>query len=388
MVNSIPKEYIIVDIRSSKEFAKLSFSKYLIKDVVNALTKSLMGCKLEEAVNWAIELLISGHINKFWEKVLTIGIKNININNPCMGFFLYNKYSKHIDLVRKSNVLSVRNNQCYRNLVAETCFIICNSLKTKSLGFSKIKDSDFNMHYLETKILANSPNFINDKLKYGDPNETKIILNEFNYCLINRKYELCVYWLSWILEWEKKNTKKNKMYACGYREINNVEQKYYNDLVWLIWEIILKEGVKTQNDFANKNIQALYKLYKFEFKSSSKSKKSCYLLFAIKYFTDNYHVSSTINNYNLLVQVCLNINTLFFEKAKLSVRKCSNTEITQYKTNVSNIKNTIKTKEVSSKASIGKKKLLELKKIADVKMKLKINTVEEIDSLILKNKTL
>jgi hypothetical protein len=320
--------------------------------------------------------------------VLTIGIKNININNPSMGFFLYSKYSKHIDLVGKSNVLSVRNNQCYRNLIAETCFIICNSLKTKTLGFSKIKDSDFNMHYLETKILANSPDLINDKLKYGDPNETKIILNEFNYCLINRKYELCVYWLSWILEWEKKNTKKDKMYACGYREINNVEQKYYNDLVWLIWEIILKEGVKNQNDFVNKNIQALYKLYKFDFKSSCKSKKSCYLLFAIKYFTDNYHVSTTINNYNLLVQVCLNINTLFFEKAKLSVRKCSNTEITQYKTNVSNIKNTIKTKEVANKTSMGKKKLLELKQIADAKIKLKINTVEEIDSLILQNKTL
>ena len=87
------------------------------------------------------------------------------------------------------------------------------------------------------------------------------------------------------------------------------------------------------------------------------------------------------------LQVCLNINTLFFEKAKLSVRKCSNTEITQYKNNVSNIKNTIKTKEVVSKASLGRKKLLELKKIADAKMKLKINTVEEIDSLILKNKT-
>jgi hypothetical protein len=383
MVNSIPQEYIIFDIRSTKEFSKLSFSKYLLKDVVNALNKSLVGCKLEEAINWTIELLISGHINKFWERVLTIGIKNININNPHMGFFLYDKYSKHIELLGKSNILSIRNNQCYRNLIAETCFIICNSLKTKSLGFDKIKDSDFNMHYLETKILANSPDLINDKLKYGDPNETKIILNEFNYCLINRKYELCVYWLSWILEWEKKNTKKDKMYACGYREIKNVEPKYYNDLVWLIWEIILKEGVKTQDDFVNKNIQALYKLYKFDFKASSKSKKSTYLLFAIKYFTDNYHISSTINNYNLLVQVCLNINVLFFEKSKLSIKKCSNTDITNYKQNVSNIKNTIKTKEVVSKTSLDRKKLLELKKIADDKMKLKINTVEEIDSLIL-----
>ena len=152
------------------------------------------------------------------------------------------------------DILNIRNNQCYRNLIGEVCFIICNSLKTKSLTFMKIKDTDFNIHYLESKIQANKPDLINDKLKYGDPSETKIILNEFNYCLINKKYELCVYWLSWIFEWEKKNTKKNKMYVCGYREITNIDNKYYNDLVWLIWEIILKEGVKTNHDFLNNQI--------------------------------------------------------------------------------------------------------------------------------------
>ena len=244
-----------------------------------------MGCKLEEAVNWAIELLISGHINKFWEKVLTIGIKNININNPCMGFFLYNKYSKHIDLVGKSNVLSVRNNQRYRNLVAETCFIICNSLKTKSLGFSKIKDSDFNMHYLETKILANSPNLINDKLKYGDPNETKIILNEFNYCLINRKYELCVYWLSWILEWEKIHVKKYKQFKVAARYNDGIDKKCVTNVIWLIWEIV-NYVKKTNFDIqleCHQELNSLWDLYRRNFTLGSRSRKLIYLIWSIKF---------------------------------------------------------------------------------------------------------
>ena len=387
MVNSIPKEYIIFDNRSTKEFNKLSFSKYLVKDVAMALNKSLLGCKIEESINWAIELLVSGHITKFWEKILTIGIKNININNPTIGYFLYTKYSKHIELLKKSNIMDIRNNQCYRNLIAEVCFTICNSLKTKSLVFVKIKESDFNMHYLESKILANNPKLIEDKLKYGDPNETRIILNEFNYCLINRKYELCVYWLSWIFDWEKRNTKKDKMYACGYREIINVDKKYYNDLVWFIWEIILKEGVKTNNEFINNNIQSLYKLYKYDFKQSSKTKKSTYFLCAIKYFTDSYHVNNTINNYHLLIQACLNINSIFFEKNKLSVNNCLKKEIYKFNNNIDIIKKNVKVKEQKDTSKLEKKKLTELKKIAEVKMNHKINTVEEIDSLIL-NKSL
>ena len=387
MVNSIPNEYIIFDNRALKEFTKISFSKYLVKDVITALNKSLLECKIEEAINWAIELLLSGHINKFWEKILTISIKNININNPNICYFLYTKYSKHIELVKKHNILNIRNDQCYRNLISEVCFIICNSLKTKSLAFTKIKESDFNMNYLESKIIANDPNIISNKLKHGDPNETKIILNEFNYCLINRKYELCVYWLSWILDWEKKNTKKDKMYICGYREIHNIDRKYYNDLVWFIWEIILKEGANINNDFLNKQIQSLYKLYKYDFKQGSKSKKNFYFLVVVKYFTDNYHINENINNYHLLVQSTLNINKIFFEKNKLSKNNAISKQINNFNQNVNQINKELELKDQKSNDNLKKKKLLELKKIADTKMKLKINTVEEIDSLIL-NKNL
>ena len=387
MVNSIPNEYIIYDNRSLKEFSKISFSKYIIKDVITALNKSLSECKIEASINWAIELLLSGHINKFWDKIISISIKNININNPNICYFLYTKYSKHIELVKKHNILNIRNDQCYRNLLAEVCFIVCNSLKTKSLSFFKIKDSDFNMNYLESKIIANDPHLIDDKLKHGDPNETKIILNEFNYCLINRKYELCVYWLSWMLDWEKKNTKKDRLYICGLRDIHNIDRKYFNDIVWFIWEIILKEGAKINNEFLNAQIQSLYKLYKYDFKQSSKSKKNVYFLVAIKYFTDNYHINENINNYHLLIQSCLNINKLFFEKNKLSKNNAISKQIKQFNENVNVINNDIKLKETKAKNNLDKKKIMELKKIADTKMQFKISKVEEIDSLII-NKNL
>ena len=114
------------------------------------------------------------------------------------------------------------------------------------------------------------------------------------------------------------------------------------------------------------------------------AQKNLYFLVAIKYFTDNYHINENINNYHLLIQSCLNINKLFFEKNKFS----KNTkQIKQFNENVNIINKEVQLKETKSKISLDKKKLMELKKIADTKMKLKINKVEEIDSLIL-NKNL
>ena len=175
------------------------------------------------------------------------------------------------------------------------------------------------------------------------PKKTTIILNEFNFCIINKKYEMAVYWLSWIFHWEKVNIKKTKNYICGYREISNVDKKYHTDLVWFVWEIIIKETSKLNNDDLNLNILSLFKLYKYDFKPSKKTKNSCYFLFAIKYFTDNYIFNKKINNYDLLIQVCSNINFIFFDKIKYSVNdnkiKEKIIEKTKYIETKQNIKN-------------------------------------------------
>lgn len=375
----IPPEYIINDKRDLEFFKKTSFSGFLMKDVLTIYSKSVLNNKIEDSCAWAIELLISGRIEDIFGKLMTISMKNVNINNPSLAHFIFDRYSTYVFLKEKyKNSLSIRNNQQIRNLVAECTFVICNSLKTKPISLMKIKDNEFDMRFIESRLIANRADIVSDKIKYGDPEETKIILNEFNYCLINKKFELCVYWLSWITEWEKKNTKKDKIYICGFRKIQNIETKYCNDVIWLVWEIILSEVNKKNNDKIITSIYSLYKLYKYEFKPSKKAKRAPYLLYAIKYFTDNYHFTNYCTNFNLLIQVCANINNLFFEKNKFAVNNAIKNEIKHHNSNIKVIESNIKNKNQ-------KKKVKELKDIAKEKMRLKITKVEEIDSIILNN---
>ena len=75
------------------------------------------------------------------------------------------------------------------------------------------------------------------------------------------------------------------------------------------------------------------------------------------------------------------------EVNKLSVNNCLKKEIYKFNNNVDSIKQNAKVKEQKYTTKLEKKKLTELKKIAEAKITHKINTVEEIDSLIL-NKSL
>ena len=384
----IPDEYNINDTRSIQDFSKQSFSGFAIKDVVSILNKSLIACKIEESVNWAVELLLSGQSERLWEKIFSISLKNININNPKLPIFLFKRYSKFVSLklkysgsAKSSNIagyLSLRNSQAVRNMMCEVCVIICNSTKLKALSIPKIKESDFDVSYLKTRLVATDANIIGNKLKYGDPDEIKIPLNEFNFCIKTRKWELAIYWLAWIFEWERRNTKRDKHYICGVRKIDGIEDKYFTDIVWIIWEILIKEAPGLKNDDASSQIYALFKLYKFDFKPTKKSKRIFFILYAIKYFTEMYNFKNDIiPNHYQLIQACGNINLIFYDKKKYEVNK--------HKQNLEQISyNKIKSKALTEKEKKDEKaKLKRLKEAAEIKIKNKISRVEMIDSLIL-----
>ena len=384
----IPIEYQISDTRDFKHLSKITFSGFKQQDVVKALEKALMNCKVEEGVNWAVELLISGLTEKFWEKVFNICLKNIHTNNPRLPFFLYKRYHRYVSLklkysgsAKSSNVagyLSLRNSQVIRNMICEISVVICNSVKVKSLSLPKIKEGDFDASFIKSKLCADRANVIDDKLKYGDPAELKIPLNEFNFCLKTRKWELCVYWLAWILEWERRNTKKDKYYICGFRKIEGIEDKLATDIIWIIWEIIIKEVSYLNDERVSEQIYSLFKLFKFDYKSTKKTKRVYFILYAIKYFTEIYSFKhDIISNHYQLIQACSNINLMFFEKKKSEVNSNKNImHIQAYNQEVQRSKNIQQKK-------LDKEEVKRLKRIAEIKVQNKIRAVDQIDTLIL-----
>lgn len=311
-LNKIMDEYKIIDIRTEKCFSEKTFCGYLKKDVMTIFNKSLVSSKIEASCNWAIELLCSGYIDKIYEKFFTIIMKNININNLDLINIYYNRYMIYSRFKTKTNKLELRNQQNIRNHIVELCTLICLSLKSKSTPSIKITSEMFEIDFIKTRLAADNSTYIDKYYRFGDPLELKIFFNEFVYSLINMRLDMSMFWLFWLIEWEKRNIKKDKVYQCGYRSIENIDTKHNTDMVWIFWEILLNLN---NNNYLN----TLYKLYIYEYSPSKRQKKLPILLVAIKIYTEYKEVinSNTIDKFRaIIIQVCGNVNQLFIERKK------------------------------------------------------------------------
>jgi len=360
----IPNDYIIVDVRTEKDFMNKTFCGYLKKDVISTFNKCLLDGKIEEACNWAIELLCSGHIDKVYDKLYTIIMKQININNLELLEIYYSRYIIYTRFKQPANKFALRNYQNIRNHIVELCAYVCLSMKGKSMGSVKITLEMFNIDHIKCKLRADKSNYVDKYYRFGDPNELKMFFNEFIYSLLNKNLEMSLYWLFWLTEWEKKNIKKDKLYQCGYRSINGIDKKYMTDMVWIIWDILLNLN---SNDY----LHTLYNLYRYEYAPSKKQKKIIIIMVAIKIYTDKAVISGINEKYgSIIIQACGNVNNLFIEKKKYEISDKKN-EI--HASNLETYNNSLKSKS--------SKKTNSLVKMTNKKM----NMISELDSFMLTN---
>lgn len=332
----IPDTYSINDYRNADVFKVETYSKYKKSDVATALQKSLIGGNFEESCHWSMELLISGQISEVWMKLINVLAKNINVQNPYLPAFFYNRYNRFIHIHRvyaedsssSFNVMEIRNNQMIRNLLAEIITLVTLSDKKAINTMSKITSNDFHIDYFKSQLTSSDNNLVDDVIKSGDPPEIQLVANELAYSLQNTNqssYSKCCYWINWLFEWEKANLKHSNKFLCDIREKKYIKPQFYGDFVWIIWDVIFVE-IKKRPDSKQlySQIEALYEMYCYEFSVANKRKKMNLIFAACAYLTSKIDWSIPVTRqYPVVVQATANINLIFTSFKKLEKTKAT-----------------------------------------------------------------
>jgi hypothetical protein len=309
---SIPNEYIIEDYRQQKDFDKKTFSGFSIKEVYTTLKQCILNNDIEAACHWTIELILSLQTSKLYELFLLISIKNINICNPNLPTKLLNRYKVYYN--NKLSNIDSRNSQVIRNHLIELCVIITNSKKIKPINITKINNNEFNINNIMTKLIAPN-NYIDKYLLKDDPEEIKIILNEFIHNIHNKNYDGMMYWISWLIFYEKKLNKAKQTILCNKRHNPEINTEFQTDIIWLIWDIVISEAHSCLNTQINTQIGYLFKLYKIVYKNTSKYKYIYIIFYALKYFSNVFNINQEICHERFLyIQACIKVNNIFKEK--------------------------------------------------------------------------
>ena len=324
----------IIDSRSLNDFKTQTFGGYNISKASAALDKAILEEKIEPALHWSLQLFLSGIINPLWSKLMSIASKNINIYNPKLPEFIYNKNLQWQSIVdntkfSKDNILLLRNHPTIRLLLAEIVTVLVLSKKRKLNTLPKINKTDFIIDNFKSKLEAKDNNLINNIIMDGDPSELSIAINEFAHHLHNKNINKALYWLNWILDWEKINSKKYGKYECASRSNEGIDSKYFKDVVWLVWSVIHKiaqlrnttgmgmgmgMGIGMSSNTShewNKQIQCLWQLYTNKFTPSTRAKKQNYILWSMIYITETIdYTVSLVDRPELLFQSLLGFDKI------------------------------------------------------------------------------
>lgn len=307
---------IINDRRLISDFAKKSFSGYKKSAVKKILLKELNDSNIEATNYWSVEMICSGYLLDLWECILLFISKNINMGNPNISKYIELRYNNFKNICNNLSLLDLRNNERIRLLFAEIITILCLSKKKYPYTSLKIKDNDFEIINLNKKLKAENGEYAKICFKKNDSQQYYIALNELVYhLLITKNHSMCFYWIEWILQFSANCKKKKMILKCESRTFIDVEFKYKEDVIWVIWEIFMKFAQKKKNTF--KNIKALLSLFCIKYKLNSKKKRKFLMYFAVSLLLDEYNISMPIFTENEKIEnIKKKINVIYKEIKK------------------------------------------------------------------------
>lgn len=315
--------FLINDRRKQSNFSKYSFSNYKKKEILDLFEKNLILSKQETSCFLGVELHLSFYTNLLFEILFINSSIYINIDYPNLPNKLYELFNSYNKIIIDKNI-DYRNNQEIRNIIANLISIVSISPKNNNfqLGLlSKLNSLDFEHFMLKKNIQAKSLELTKNMFFLEDTKEIVLVLNEIAYLLRDERdtTNKIVYWLSWLVEYEKKCNKDKIEIILKPKKIENISDKNAIYWEWNLWNIILTETQFRNNDFMYKQIYSLYNFYKFNFKKSYRKKYLNYIFHAIYLLKKNIDFKNNPieNKYNLIIKSVLANNFFYrtiFEK--------------------------------------------------------------------------
>jgi len=282
----------INDKRSSAEFKCVTFSKFQKTKVKAELIQCLITSKVEPACYWTAELICAGHYGDLWEIITLFLGRYIHLGNPKLPIYIAMRFKSFKDILTSGyvgNELSMRNNLKIRQIFAEIISILCHSRKKHSLDSVKIKKADeFNIAHMASRLKAPAIGYVKDIFKEDDPKELYIAMNEFAYHLSkeSKNSVSACYWLEWMLEYETLCKHKKELCLGETRQFAPIQDKFKNDIIWIVWDIILHECSGKQQPLLSKIINALLEIFSIKYSSGVKKRRKFLIYFAISILTE------------------------------------------------------------------------------------------------------
>ena len=310
----------INDIRDVKEFNKITFSNYKKTEAKQALIKCLNKGEIEETSYWIAEFICAGHFIDLWEILIEFASRYIHLGNPKLAIYMTMRFENFKEILVNGyvkNEIRLRNNKKIRKLFGEMGTILCCSRKKNSLNPIKIGKDEYQITSMKNNLKATKILYANGIFRKEDPKELFIAMNELGYHLSidSKNSMLASYWIEWIIEFTSLCIKDKKECRADRRSNIPVSDKFQNDPIWIVWELLLHYSYK-KSKICHSIIEALLKLFCIRFSVGTKKKRRYILYFAVSLITDNFNANIKIYENKEIIENVTNQIDIIYKQIK------------------------------------------------------------------------
>ena len=338
----------INDIRKISEFKGISFSNYQKKKVNKELLNSLYNSKIEPACYWSAELICSGNFTDLWEIIILYISKYIHLGNPKLPIYIEMRSQNFKETLCNGyldNELAMRNNEKIRKLFSEVICVLCNSSKKHAFESIKIKSKEeFDITQMTNRLKAPNVSYAQNIFMKDDPKELFIAINEFSYHISSDSKNTisACYWIEWIMQFESICKSRKEKCMAERRDFPPVSTNFQTDVVWIIWDAILCESRKKNNDLLMKIQNAILSIFSIKYSPGCKRKRKYLIYFAISLLTEtpNYKVA-IIQNTGEIDAITKKINVIYKQIKKNEKAPATNYLFSNLSPQKSNLEKTI-----------------------------------------------
>lgn len=307
----------INDIRSSRDFRSITFSNFKIGEVKKQLLSTIISRKPQDACYWTAELICAGHYDDIWDIFLQYLGKYTHIGNPKLPIYLEMRYNAFRSILKKglyTNDIQARNSPKIRKLFAEIVCVLCFSNKKPSIEYVKINaDEEFDIEIIAEKLRAPSLDYLSGIFRRQDPDECIVATNEFAYSCAVRDTMMACYWMEWMIEFDSICKKMREPCYADRRYDIPVEPRYQEDVIWIFWDVILKQCTEFENRvIVERVLKSILNLFCIHYTSGCAKKRRYLLYFAVQILTETVDFRvEMISNKLMIERILKNIENVY-----------------------------------------------------------------------------